>query len=165
MKKLSWFLVLLMVLALPAQGVWAETADTQTPYLPAEYTAEFEKAVAALQAHAPDAAVDYSVRERDDSRYEWDLFFVLNEQLGVCEVSETDFSVHRVQLYELPEGALTASQVVEALAQEKGDILIVELELDLDDDRLRYEGTAKKGEKDYEFTLAIDGKLIEWERD
>ncbi|MBE5772100.1 MAG: hypothetical protein E7336_12100 [Clostridiales bacterium] len=165
MKKLSWLLALLVILAAPIQGGLADKTDAATPYSPAEYTAEYEKAAAALLAHTPDAVVDYAVRERDDGRYEWDLFFDLNGRLGVCEVIEPDFSVRRIQFYDMPEGALTASQIVEALMREKGEIRIIDLELDFDDGRLRYEGVAELTGKRYEFELGINGKIIEWERD
>ena len=42
---------------------------------------------------------------------------------------------------------------------------IVDLELDHDDGRLRYEGVAEQSGKRYEFELSVSGKIIEWERD
>ena len=165
MKKLSWLLALLMILALPVQGVLADKTDAAAPYFPAEYTVEYEKAAAALQAHTPDAVVNYAVRERDDGRYEWNLFFVHDGRLGMGEVVEPDFSVRRVQFYDMPENALTAPEIAEALMLEKGEIRIVDLELDHDDGRLRYEGVAEQSGKRYEFELSVSGKIIEWERD
>lgn len=80
------------------------------------------------------------------------------------EVVEPDFSVRRVQFYDM-ENALTAPEIVEALMMEKGEIRIVDLELDHDDGRLRYEGVAEQSGKRYEFELSVSGKIIEWERD
>jgi len=165
MKKFFKVLALLMILVLPVQAVLADKTDAATPFYPMEHAAEYEKAVAALLENTPGAVVDYAVRERDDGRYEWDIFFVLDGRLGVGEVMESDFSVRRVRLYDMPEGALTASQSIEVLMQEKGQVLILDLELDMDDNRLCYEGEAKLGEKHFEFTLSITGKIIEWEID
>ena len=165
MKKHVWMLALLAVLVCPMKSMLAEEAAEPTPQFPVEYAAEFDKAAAALQAHTPGALVDYAVRERDDGRYEWTLFFVLDGQLGVGEVIESNFSVRRVRLYDMPEGGLTAAQAMALLAQEKGELTVVDLELDRDDGRLRYEGEALLGEKRYEFELGVNGKIIEWERD
>lgn len=165
MKKTFWLLALLMALVLPMQNVLAEEAVEPTPYFPAEYAAEFEQASAALQAHLPGALVDFAVRERDDGRYEWDLFFVLDGQLGEVEILEGDFAIRRVRLYDMPEGGLTALQAIAVLAQEKGELLVTDLELDLDDGRLRYEGEAMLGERHYEFEISATGSIIEWEYD
>lgn len=165
MKKLSLYLVLLMVLVLPMKSVFSEAPDVTMPSFPAEYAAEYEQAAAALAAHTLGAEVDYAVRERDDGRYEWELFFVLNGQLGTAEVAEEGFVVRHVRLYDLPEGGLTASQAMTELAKEKGIFQMIDLELDFDDGRLRYEGKVMQNEKRFEFELSITGTVIEWERD
>ena len=165
MRTWIWMMALLMILALPVQGVLAESADAASPYLPTEYAAEYEKAAAALQAHTPGAQVDYGVRERDDGRYEWDLFFTLGGQLGEAEIAESDYTVCRVRQVDMPEGGLTASQAMAVLAQEKGDITIIDLELERDDGSLRYEGEAELDEKRYEFEISVTGKIVEWKRD
>lgn len=165
MKKLFWILTVLAVLTLAAHSAIAETADVLEPQFPAEYAAEFEKAVAALQANTPGAAVDFAVRERDDGRGEWDLFFMLNGQLGVGEVIETDYRVRRVQLYDMPEGGMSTVQVVEALKKAKGELQIIDMELDRDGRRLGYEGEASLDGKRYEFKISVTGEIIEWERD
>ena len=163
MKTWIWMVALLMILALPVQGILAESAVE--PYLPTEYTAEYEKAAAALQAHTPGAQVDYAVRERDDGRYEWDLFFTLGGQLGEAEIAEADYTVRRVRQVDMPEGGMTASQAMAVLAQEKGDITILDLELERDDGSLRYEGEAELDGKRYEFEIDVTGKIVEWKRD
>ena len=165
MKKFYWMLTLLAVFALGAHSALAEGADIPKPQFPAEYAEEFTKAEAALKAHTPGTVVDFAVRERDDGREEWDLFFVLGGQLGEGEVIESDYTVRNVRLYDMPEGGLSAAQAVRLLRKEKGDLQIVDLELDRDNGRLRYEGEATLDGKRYEFEISVEGELIEWERD
>jgi len=171
MRKRYWILTLMLMISLmlPAQASLADE-PIDAPLLPVvqvdpEYADEFQQALAALQTHTPDAVVDYAVRERDDGWYEWDLFFTLNGQLGHCEVREDGFEVRRVMFYDMPLDGLTAAEAMAALAQEKGDVIIIDLELDHDHGRIRYEGEAALGEKRYEFEMTIHGDIIEWERD
>lgn len=130
-----------------------------------EYAAERENALAALEVSMPQAVVDYAVRDRDDGRYEWDIFFTQGSQLGVCEVLESTNEIRKVTLYEKPEGALTASEAMALLTEKKGALEIVDLDLDRDDGRLCYEGEAELSGKRYEFEMSITGEIIEWERD
>lgn len=130
-----------------------------------EFTAEKEKAIAAVKVSMPEAAVDYAVRERDDGRYEWDLFFTQGNQLGEVEVLESTNEIRKVTLYEKPEGALTASEAMALLAEKKGAVTIIDLSLDRDDGSLRYEGEAELDGKRYEFEMRVTGEIIEWERD
>jgi len=165
MKKRNWLLslALMVVLLLPAQVVHAEEG-VKVQVAP-EYLAEYEQAAAAFLAHTPGAVIDYAVRERDDGRYEWDLFFTLNGQTGECEVAGSPLKVRSVVLRDMPENALTASQVMQKLAQEKGNVQILDLELDRDDGRLCYEGEALLENKRYEFTVSVFGDILEWKRD
>ena len=151
MKK---FFALMMILSLSAMPAMAE-----------EFAREKENALAALKVSMPNAVVDYAVRDRDDGRYEWDLFFEVGSQLGVCEVNESSNEIRKVSLYEKPEGALKASEAMALLAQKKGNITIVELELDREGKGLRSEGEAELDGKRYEFEMSIAGEIIEWERD
>ncbi|MBQ7885966.1 MAG: hypothetical protein IJ313_03630 [Clostridia bacterium] len=130
-----------------------------------EYTTEKSNALAAVKVSLPDAVVDYTVRERDDGRYEWDLFFTQGNQLGKVEVLESTNEIRKVTLYDKPEGALTASEAMALLAQKKGALEIIDLELDRDNGSLRYEGEAELGGKRYEFEMRVTGEIIEWERD
>lgn len=171
MKKFHWIcsLMLLVTLLLPAQAIFAD-APSDVPSLPvvqvdAEFADELQQAIAALQAHTPGAVVDYAVREKDDGRYEWDLFFTLNDQLGQCEMLEDGFKVRRVTLYDRPLDGLTAADAMAALAKEKGDVQIIDLEIDRDNGRIRYEGEASLNGKRYEFEISVTGDIIEWERD
>lgn len=163
MKKSLWLWALALALFLPAQVIRAE-GGTSGPVDPA-YAAEYEQAVSALLAHTPGAVVDYALRERDDGRYEWDLFFMLDGQLGECEVTGEDFKVRAVSLRDLPEKALLPSEAMALLAKEKGAVRIVDLELDRDGGRIAYEGEAELDNKRYEFEISASGDRIKWERD
>jgi len=151
MKKIF---ALMMILALAAMPVMAE-----------EFAAERENALAAVKVSLPEAVVDYAVRERDDGRYEWDLFFTQGSQLGVCEVLESTNEIRKVKLYEKAAGVLTASEAMAKLAEKKGAITVTELDLDWDDGRLTYEGDVQLDGKRYEFEMKATGEVIEWERD
>ena len=160
MKKRLWALSLAAAMGLSVLGCAEGGAAAQ-----GQHAEGYEQAVSAFLAHTPGAAVDYALRERDDGRYEWDLFFTLDGQFGKAEVDESDFKVRSVVLRDMPEGAKTASQIVDALVKEKGDLRIVDLDLDADKSRIRYEGEAEMGEKRYEFEMDVFGNVTEWERD
>ena len=154
MKEKIIIILLALLLAVTAVDAVAE-----------EYTVEKENALAALKVSLPEAVVDYAVRDRDDGRYEWDIFFTQGGQLGVCEVLESSNEIRRVTLYEKPEGALKASEVITLLKQKKGELVITDLDLDRDDGRLCYEGEAELNGKRYEFEMSVTGDIVEWERD
>lgn len=130
-----------------------------------EFETEKNNALAAFKVSMPDAVVDYTVRDRDDGRYEWDIFFTQGNQLGVCEVLESNNEIRKVKLYEKTEGALLASEAMAKLAEKKGAITVVNLDLERDDGRLVYEGDVQLDGKRYEFEMKITGEIIEWERD
>lgn len=154
MKKNMMIVMMVLVLMLVAVGASAE-----------EFVTEKNNALAAAKVSLPDAVVDYAVRERDDGRYEWDLFFTQGSQIGEVEVIESTNEIRKVTLYEKPEGALTASEAMALLAEKKGALTIVDLELDRDGGSLCYEGEAELSGKRYEFEMRITGEIIEWERD
>lgn len=154
MKKRIAIVIMALVLLVSAAAGVAE-----------EFTTEKNNALAALKVSLPEAVVDYTVRERDDGRYEWDLFFTLGTQLGKCEVLESTNEIRKVTLYEKPEGALTASEAMALLAKAKGEVTVIDLELDRDGSRLSYEGEAELDGKRYEFEMRVTGEIIEWERD
>ncbi len=154
-RKMITALVLTLALLLLASAGLAE-----------DFSVQEQNARAAAQVSLPDAAIDYAVRERDDGRYEWELFFSQGDQLGSCEVIEATNEVRRVELFARPEGGLTASEAMALLAQKKGaELTILELELDWDDGWLVYEGEAELGGRRYEFEMTATGDIIEWERD
>ena len=88
MKKNIAIIMTVLLLVVAAHSVLAE-----------ESSAAKENAIAALKVSLPDAVVDYAVREYDDGRYEWDLFFTLGSQLGECEVLESSNEIRKVTLY------------------------------------------------------------------
>ena len=130
-----------------------------------EFETEKNNALAAFKVSMPEAVVDYTVRDRDDGQYEWDIFFTQGNQLGVCEVLESNNEICKVKLYEKTEGALLASEAMAKLAEKKGAITVVNLDLERDDGRLVYEGDVQLDGKRYEFEMKITGEIIEWERD
>ena len=153
MKKMIAIVMMALLVVTAAHNAFAQ-----------DFSAEQKNAEAALKVSLPEAVVDFAVREYDDGRYEWDLFFTLGNQLGECEVLESSNEIRRVTLYERPEGALNAGEAMAHLAQLKGDVTIADLELEREDG-LRYEGEAELGGKRYEFEMTAAGEIIEWERD
>ena len=156
MTKRIWTLILAMMMMIAAQGVIGEglTADELTAPL------------AALKVSLPDAEVNYAIKEREDGRYEWKIFFTQNGSLGECKIWEDSNTIRKVEMYDRgTENALTADKAVARLIQEKGEMTIIELDLDWDDGALRYEGEAEMNGKRYEFEMTAEGRIIEWERD
>lgn len=154
MKKNIAVIMMALVIMIVSQAALAE-----------EFVTEKNNALAAVKVSLPEAVVDYAVRERDDGRYEWDIFFTQGNQLGEVEVLESSNEIRRVTLYDKPEGALTASEAMALLAQKKGNITVIDLELDREGKNLRYEGEAELDGRRYEFEMRVNGELIEWERD
>jgi len=130
-----------------------------------EFETEKQNALAAFKVSLPEAVVDYTVRERDDGRYEWQLFFTQGDQLGVCKVREESNEIRKVELFRKEAGMLNAAEAMARLAEKKGTITVTELDLDWDDGSLRYEGDAQLDGKRYEFEMKATGEIIEWERD
>ena len=157
-KKVSrkiWMLVVFMLFLLVAQEVGAENLNAP----------ELAKPLAALQVSLPDAQLNYALKEREDGRWEWKLFFTQGTSMGVCKVWEDSNTIRKVEMYEKAADALTADKAVEKLVQEKGNVILQELDLDWDDGRLCYEGEAELDGKRYEFEMTAEGRIIEWERD
>ena len=154
MKKSMMMILAALALVLGIQGAFAE-----------EFETEKNNALAAVKVSLPEAAVDYAVRERDDGRYEWDVFFTQGNQLGEVEVLESTNEIRKVKLYEKPAGALTAVEAVKKLEEKKGAVTVVDLDLERDDGRLVYEGEVQLDGKRYEFEMKVTGEVIEWERD
>ena len=153
MKKIFAMMLALALLTM-AGAAMAEGFET-----------EKNNALAAFKVSMPEAVVDYTVRDRDDGQYEWDIFFTQGNQLGVCEVLESNNEIRKVKLYEKTEGALLASEAMAKLAEKKGAITVVNLDLERDDGRLVYEGDVQLDGKRYEFEMKITGEIVEWERD
>lgn len=154
MKKTISIIMTVLLIMVVAHNALAE-----------EFTAQKENAIEALKVSLPEAVVDFAVRERDDGQDEWDLFFTQGNQMGEAEVLESTNEIRKVTLYEKPEGALTAGEAMARLSQLKGNVVIIDLELDRDDGNLFYEGEAELDGKRYEFEMTAAGEIIEWERD
>ena len=153
MKKI-FAMMLALVLLMMAGAAMAE-----------EFATEKNNALAAFKVSMPDAVVDYTVRERDDGRYEWNIFFTQGSQIGMCKVREEGNEIRKVELFEKKDGVLNAGEAMAKLAEKKGAITVTDLELDWDDGRLTYEGDAQLDGKRYEFEMKVTGEVIEWERD
>ena len=158
MIRKMFSLAMVLVMALTAQAALAESAADPN-------AAARDKAVAAMKVSMPEAELNYALRERDDGRWQWELFFSQGASMGVCKVLEDSNTIRKVELYDKAEGALTADQAVQKLMSEKGASAIVELDLDREGGGLYYEGECEVGGRRYEFEMADDGSIIEWERD
>ncbi|MBQ2991249.1 MAG: hypothetical protein IJD60_08150 [Clostridia bacterium] len=153
-----WVMLMLVLslLVFAAESVYAMELDAP----------ELQAPLAALKVSMPEAQVNYAIKTRDDGRESWELFFKQNNALGVCKIPVDSNTIRKVELYDRgTEDALTADLAMEKLRKEKGEMTVLDLELDWDDGRLYYEGEAKVGDRRYEFEMTADGRIIEWERD
>ena len=128
------------------------------------------------EAAATDAALaflgsgtaQYALLERDDGRYEWNVFFTDGSDVGVVSVqTETGEILSVERYYGLASQILSADAAVDALNAAQGPLEVVELDIDLDDGRApRYDGKALVDGRAYEFEMnAATGDIYEWERD
>jgi len=158
MKKTLISVLLMLALLMGVEEVLGEAADP--------FAVQREAAVAATIAAVPGAEIDYSVRDRDDGRYEWNVFFRQSGVLGMAKVIEGSSDVRKVELFnQSRDTSMTASEAMEKLARAKGEMTVVDLDLDWDDGRLAYEGEAELNGRRYEFEITADGVIVEWERD
>ena len=117
-----------------------------------------EAAVLASLHEEPGAYASFTLLEKDDGLYRWKVFARSGEDWLVYELNAQDGSVMETERY--------FGAAVEALRAQKGDIVLTELDLELDEGRLVYEGQATLGNVRYAFeALAADGTLLEWEKD
>lgn len=176
MKKTMISILAALLVIMLVDAAFAEVAAPKMAGLPVsdpmiaeqdgEFAQERASVMAAVQAKVPGAVIDYLVREYDDGRFEWDVFFRQDGVLGQAEVLENGFEVRKVEMFKQSrENSLTASEAVAKLMAEKGEMKILKLDLDWDDGRLVYEGDAEMNQRFYEFEISADGRLVEWERD
>lgn len=152
MKKLTALMMVLMLVL--SAGALAETNITQ------------QDAEAAVLAKIPQAQIGFTLLDRDDGRYEWEVYYMNGALLGVCEVDAQTGEILRTKEYDdTPQGALSADAAIALLAQTKGELTVVELDLDREGRQLRYEGEAELGGRRYEFEMTVEGRIVEWERD
>ena len=171
-KTLIWvFAALMMIMAVEMAFAESAVPAAEEAVIPEAaaadpYAAERERVIAVVQAQMPDAEIDYAVRDRDDGRYEWNVFFRQNGVLGEAKVLEEGFELRKVELFNQSRAdSLNAKQAMTKLVLDKGEMTIVDLGLDWDDGRLSYEGEAEMNGKRYEFEITVDGVVVEWERD
>ena len=158
MKKTLISVLLMLALFMGVEEALGEAAEP--------FAAEKEAAIAAVLAAVPGAEVDYAIRDRDDGRYEWHVFFRQSGVLGMAKVLETDSEVRKVEMFnQSRDTSLTASELIAKLVQAKGEMTIVDLDIDWDDGMLVYDGEAEMNGKRYEFEITADGVIVEWERD
>ncbi len=162
MKKMM-FMLALAALLMMTTGALADRFYEDFMSLPND---SGDQAKAAAQAHLPQAMIDYALLDYDDQRFEWEVYFSYDGTLGVCEVDAKTGEVFRTRTYsDLAAGALTADKAIEALGKAKGNVTVLELDLERDDGRLVYEGEAELDGRFYDFEMTIEGRIIEWERD
>ena len=172
MKKTLISILAALMVIVAVDAAFAEAVKEPAGVVPAAsgqeeaYAQERASVIAAVQAAAPGAVVDYVVRERDDGRIEWDVFFKQNGVLGQAEVFEDGLEVRKVEMFnQSREDSLTASEAAAKLMAEKGEMKIVKFDLDWDDGRLAYDGEAEMNGRFYEFEMDVNGRMLEWERD
>lgn len=164
MKKLFWIVLVIGVLtfaslALADDGLGAMPAATSAPLTPEALACE------AVRKELPTAVIQYVLQDRDDGRLEWNLFFTNGNTIGEYEVDGETYAVRKSRIYDMPANALTADQAIAQLAKSKGDVTILELELERDDGKLFYEGSVELDGKRYDFEMTLEGRLVDWERD
>lgn len=162
MKKMMLTLMIaLMVLASAAATADSYYLDRSSLSADSQQTAE-----AAFKAAEPGATLNYTILDRDDGRFEWEIFFSEGGSLGVCEVDAKTGEIIRTKTYsDIADGALTADKAIEALGKAKGNVTVLELDFERDDGRLIYEGEAELDGRFYDFEMTVEGRIIEWERD
>lgn len=157
-----------------------------------EATLDEAAAIDAALTFLRSGEAQYALLERDDGRYEWNVFVTAGEDVGIVGVQAETGEIRSFEAYYgLASQILTADEAVAALIDAQGDLTIVDFDLDFDDDRrmhhhgnghgngnggdncpfgdgcgLRYDGKCRVGDRVYEFEMdAVTGDIYEWERD
>ena len=131
-----------------------------------------EQAKAALLVLWPEAEIFLTTEDRDDGRYEYQLYFrtadfigraELNAETGALMDAELDYtSAARIQV----QGPLTAEQAKELVLSLVTNGRITDFETEREDSRKTYEGEICADEGRYEFVIdAETGHITEWESD
>ena len=162
MKKKFFAALFLSLLLLSSISL----ADDGLGVLPSAAPAAPENAaVQAVLNEVPGAVIHYAALDEDNRRAEWDIFFTDGTMLGECEVDAETFEIRKIRSYEASPGALTADKAIEALKAAKGELEVIEFDLDRDDGELWYEGDCLLDGRRYEFEMSVSGRIVEWERD
>lgn len=124
-----------------------------------------EAAVLADLTEEPDAQVAFTLLEKDDGLQRWKVFALSGEDWLVYELNAQDGGVMETERF-FGAAVVTPGTLMESLRAQKGEIVLMKLDLELDKGQLVYEGQAMLDNDRYEFeALAADGTLLEWEKD
>ena len=135
-----------------------------------EATLDEAAAIDAALTFLRSGEAQYALLERDDGRYEWNVFVTAGEDVGIVGVQAETGEIRSFEAYYgLASQILTADEAVAALIDAQGDLTVVDLDIDFDDDddrTPRYDGKAEVDGRTYEFEMnAATGDVYEWERD
>lgn len=135
-----------------------------------EATLDEAAAIDAALTFLRSGEAQYALLERDDGRYEWNVFVTAGEDVGIVGVQAETGEIRSFEAYYgLASQILTADEAVAALIDAQGDLTVVDLDIDFDDDdgrTPRYDGKAEIDGRTYEFEMnAATGDVYEWERD
>lgn len=166
MKK-SLFILCPLLLCLFFSFALAESPAADPPPALPVYDPDSPEGLAAsaVLCEYPDAEIHLVLKEWDDGKAHFDVFFRTLTQFGSCRVDEKTLEVRKARLFDLAENTLFAHEVPETLTAQKGELTLVSLELEYDDGRLFYEGEVSQGLFRYEFEMTVTGKITDWERD
>ena len=124
-----------------------------------------ETAVLASLHEEPGAYVSFTLLEKDDGLYRWKVFARSGEDCLVYELNAQDGGVMETERF-FGASVVTPETMMEAIRAQKGEIVLTELDLELDQGRLVFEGQAMLDNTCYEFkALALDGSLLEWKKE
>lgn len=130
------------------------------------------EAVARLMTYYPGATVEKTLLEKDDGRYEYQLFFSGSGFYGKASLHpETGVLLEREIYYEASaaaaENGLISAERAKGIALAKaGGGQVVFFELDRDDGRQVYEIEIITDQYEYEFEIdAKTGNILEWDRE
>ena len=133
-----------------------------------EATLDEAAAIDAALTFLRSGEAQYALLERDDGRYEWNVFVTAGEDVAIVGVQAETGEIRSLEAYYgIASQILTADEAVAALIDAQGDLTVVDLDIDFDDGRTpRYDGKAEVDGRTYEFEMnAVTGDVYEWERD
>lgn len=133
-----------------------------------EATLDEAAAIDAALTFLESGEAQYALLERDDGRYEWNVFVTAGDDTAIVGVQAETGEIRSLEAYYgLAPQILTADEAVAALIDAQGDLTVVDLDIDFDDGRTpRYDGKAEVDGRTYEFEMnAVTGDVYEWERD
>ncbi|MGN0779273.1 MAG: PepSY domain-containing protein [Aristaeellaceae bacterium] len=107
----------------------------------------------------------YILRGANSTRYYWEIFAATDTDVLVLTGDTTDGGVLTVKRF-FNASVISPSDMFTDLRAQLGDFGVVELDLELEEGRLVYDGEAVLEGKRYAFeVLAADGSLLTWKKD